>query len=137
MRQEFLKLFKCFILCVCLCLIIAIVVATLLRTPLLTEGNVYLYRLLVLTGTCCIVLVVICFFAYRKKMSLFNVSFSISILCIGLSTLFMMLFFVLGPMTIERSYTIYSLVDMADHSGQVYSADEIKDQFIEGYIGGQ
>lgn len=37
-------------------------------------------------------------------------------------------------MTIERSYTVYSLADMTDHPDTVYSAEDIKAQFIEGYI---
>lgn len=55
-------------------------------------------------------------------------------LYIGLSTVFMCLFFTLDPMVIERSYTVYSLADTTDHSDTVYSAKDIKTQFIEGYI---
>ena len=56
------------------------------------------------------------------------------VMCVGLSTLAMALFLALGPMPIERSYTIYSLAEMADSEKDVYSAGEIKTQFIEGFI---
>ena len=52
-------------------------------------------------------------------------------MCNSLTTLFMALFLSLGPMTIERSYTIYSLADLTDNASKVYSAEEIKQQFIE------
>lgn len=83
---------------------------------------------------CCVVFLLISVFIFRKKGSVWGISFSSSVLCIGLSTVFMCLFFSLGPMTIERSYTVYSLADMTDHPDTVYSAEDIKAQFIEGYI---
>lgn len=58
------------------------------------------------------------------------------VLCIGLATLLMALFLSLGPMTIERSYTIYSLAEMRDSSQEVYSAQEMKGRFIDGFIEG-
>lgn len=48
----------------------------------------------------------------------------------------MALFLSLGPMTIERSYTIYSLAEMRDSSQEVYSAQEMKGRFIDGFIEG-
>ncbi|WP_195282974.1 hypothetical protein [Harryflintia acetispora] len=135
MKQEFMKLLRALVLCTCLCLVIAATEAVLLRTPFLAGQKAFLYRLLAITALCSIALLLVSGFIFRKKYKFFQMTFSESVLCIGMASVFMALFFTLGPMTIERSYTIYSLADMADHGGQIYSADEIKNRFIEGYIG--
>ena len=47
----------------------------------------------------------------------------------------MCLFFTLGPMVIERSYSIYSLAYMTDYD-EICGYEEIRDQFITGYVDG-
>lgn len=134
MRNELCKFLKAIALCISLCTFIAIWVALLLRTSLFIGQKAYLYRLILLTAVCFIVLLVLSAAVFWKRAQVFGISFSTSILCTALSTVFMCLFFSLGPMVIERSYTVYSLADMSDHEDTVYSAEDIKTQFIEGYI---
>jgi len=116
--------------------LIAIVVALLLRTSFLAEQKAFLYRLLMMTALCCAILLIFTIIYFLKKETLWGLSFSVNVLCIGLSTLAMALFFSLGPMTIERSYTIYMLADMADQGVSVCSAEQIRDRFVNGYIDG-
>lgn len=123
-------------MCIVFCGFIAAVVAILLRTPFLAGQKAFLYRLLALTVLCCMFLLIAAIIFFIKRETFWGLSFSTNVLCIGLSTLIMALFFSLGPMTIERSYTIYSLAYMADHAEEIYTAEEIKTQFIEGYIEG-
>ena len=136
LRSESIKLCKAVIVCVCGCVFIAAVVALLLRTPLLAGQKAFLYRLLMLDAIACVVLLAVLAPAAVRRGELFGLSMSSVVMCVGLSTLLMALFLSLGPMTIERSYTIYSLADMTDHADKVYSYEDIKDQFIEGYIEG-
>ena len=134
MKKEVAKILKAATVCIAMCLLIAAGVALLLRTPLLAGQKAYLYRLLILDAICCAVLIVAVLIVWGKKNDLFGLELSSAIMCVGLSTLFMALFFSLGPMTIERSYTIYSLAEMRDSSEEVYSAEGIKDQFINGFV---
>lgn len=136
--KEIQKLLKAVVVCAILCILIAAGVAGLLRTPFLADYQVYLYRLLIYEMLICIVMLIIAAIVGVKLKggTIWGITFSAQVMCIGLSTLFMALFFSLGPMTIERSYTIYSLADMADHSDVTYTAEDIKTQFIEGYIEG-
>lgn len=136
MKKELSVLLKCAAVCIAGAAVISAAVALLLRTPFLASQKAFLYRLLMITALCCAVLLIVIFIYFRGKEMLWGLSFSTCVLCIGLSSLFMALFFSLGPMTIERSYTIYSLADMTDHAERVYSAEDIKIQFIEGYIEG-
>lgn len=136
MRQEIVRLVKSAVICIVCCIFIAAIVALLLRTPFLAEQKAFLYRLLVMTALSCALLLVASILLYIRRETFWGLSFSASVLCIGLSTLVMAVFFSLGPMTIERSYTIYSLAYMADHTDETYTAEEIKTQFIEGYIEG-
>lgn len=133
-KQELIKLFKAAIFCICLCVIIALGEAVLLRTPLLAGMKAFLYRLLVLDALCCVALLAAAAVICARKKTLFGLELSAVIMCIGLSTLFMALFLSLGPMPIERSYTIYSLANMADSAEPVYSFEDIKTQFIDGFI---
>lgn len=136
MKSEIIHLLKSAMLCTLFCVCIAVGVAIMLRTPLLSEQKAFLFRLLFMVAICCLVLLVISVFLFLKKKMIWGLSFSTCVLSIGLSTVVMALFFSLGPMTIERSYTIYSLADMADHAETIYTAEGIKTQFIEGYIEG-
>ncbi len=135
-KKEMITLLKAVGLCVALCVLIAAGVALLLRTPLFAGLRAYLYRLLILDAICCVILLVVVVAAWAKKNDLFGLNLSSAVMCVGLSTLLMALFLSLGPMTIERSYTIYSLADMTDHADTVYSYEDIKNQFIDGYIEG-
>ncbi len=136
MKAEIKKLFKAVGICICMCFFIAVGVALLLRTPLLAGQKAFLYRLLMLDAISSVLILVIIIPFIVKRGKLFGQGLSEGIMCVGLSALFMAIFFSLGPMTIERSYTIYSLADMADHADIVYSSDDIKSQFIDGYIEG-
>lgn len=134
MKFEIINLIKSAISCVLFCAFIIVVVSLLLRSPFLGRQKAFLFRLLLITAICCVILLLISIVIFLKKPIVCGLSFSTCVLCIGISTLVMALFFSLGPMPIERSYTIYSLADMADHSNTIYSAEDIKTQFIEGYI---
>lgn len=134
LKNEPLVLLKSVGLCGVFCIIIAAVVAVLLRTPLLAGQKAYLYRLLAYDAIACVVLLAVLVPVTIKRGELFGLSMSSVVMCVGLSTLAMALFLALGPMPIERSYTIYSLAEMADSEKDVYSAGEIKTQFIEGFI---
>lgn len=137
MKECLIKLLQYALICALLCVFIAVGVAIILRTTLLANQTVYLYRLLGITAICFIILVavsiIVCVKA--KKVPL-GMTLPETLLCIAASTLLMTLFFTLAPMTIERSYTIYSLADMTDNADVVYTAEDIKTQFIEGYIEG-
>lgn len=134
MKTEIIRLLKSAVLCIVFCVFTASVVAILLRTPFLSEQKAFLFRLLLMTAVSCVVLLLAGVALFLKKEDRWGTTFSTWVLCVGLSTMVMALFFSLGPMTIERSYTIYSLADMTDHAGRVYTAEDIKTQFIEGYI---
>lgn len=136
MKSEFICLLKSGGLCVIFCTFILVGVAILLRTPFLSGWKAYLYRLLVLDIICCLILLVVSFFVCLKRESFLGFRFSSHVLCIGLATLFMALFFSLGPMVIERSYTVFSLAYMSDHAETVYTAEDIEIQFIDGYVEG-
>lgn len=136
MKDQLVKLLKAFLVCGAMCILIAAIVAFLLRTPLLAEQKAFLYRLLAFDAIACFILLVIVVSFIVKRGVLFGLELSAIVMCVGLSTLFMALFLSLGPMPIERSYTIYSLADMADHADTVYSYEDIKRQFIEGYVEG-
>lgn len=136
MKKELRKLLQAFGLCATFCLFIAVVVALLLRTPFLADQKAFLFRLLTFDAAACVILVAIVLAVTARRDVLFGQSMSAAVMCVGLSTLLMALFFSLGPMTIERSYSIYSLADMTDHADVVYSAEDIKHQFIDGYIEG-
>ena len=133
-KKEMITLLKAVGLCVALCVLIAAGVALLLRTPLFAGLMAYLYRLLILDAICCVILLVVVVAVWAKKNDLFGLKMSSAVMCVGLSTLLMALFLSLGPMTIERSYTIYSLAEMKDSTTEVYSAEEIKVQFINGFV---
>ncbi len=104
-----------------------------MRTPLWASQKVFLYRLLTLgcLGVFCCVLMVAAF--PRRRVSGCFTPLE-RLLLLGLSALSVALFLSLGLMPMERSYTIYSLADMADHPERVYSAADVKEQFISGYI---
>lgn len=133
-KQELITSLKAVCLCTVLCLLIAASVALRLRTPLLAGQKAYLYCLLMLDAIACVVLLAIAVPVTVKRGNLFGLELHSVVMCVGLSTLLMALFLSLGPMTIERSYTIYSLAEMKDSSKEVYSAEEIKDQFINGFV---
>ena len=134
MKTEIVRLLKSAALCVLFCACTAAGVAIMLRTPLLSGQRAFLFRLLFMSAICCLAFLVIGVILFLKKEAIWGLSFSTFVLSVGLSTVVMALFFSLGPMTIERPYTIYSLADMTDHAEAVYTAEDIKTQFIEGYI---
>lgn len=134
MKGQIIKLFRATILCSCLCVLIALGVALLLRTPVFSGMRAYLYRLIILEAICCILLLTAGIALCLKRKELFGLELSSIVLCIGISALFMALFFSMGPTTIDRSYTVFMLSDMTDHADIVYTAEEIKDGFVDNYI---
>lgn len=136
MTYDLKRVAKYVLFCIFQCVAVAILMILLIRTPFFATQRIYLYRLLQLLAICFIVLLAACIGVFAKRNTIFGISFSETLLCLVASMLFMTLFFSLGPMTIERSYTIYSLADMSDHSNKIYTAEDIKTQFIEGYIEG-
>lgn len=136
MKKELLKLLRAAALCALICLIISAGVALLLRTQLFADMRVFLFRLIRLEALCCVVLLAAVYLLVRAKGSALGLEFSSAVLCLGLSAAVMALFFALGPTSIERSYTVYSLADMAEHAKTVYSSEDIKTRFIDGYVEG-
>lgn len=134
MKTEIIRLLKSAAICILVCVFIAVAVAILLRMSFLDGQKAFLFRLLLMTAICCVALLIVSVILFLKKEAIWGLSFSTCVLCIGLSTVVMALFFTLGPMTIERSYTIYTLADMADHAETVYTAEEIKEKFVSGYL---
>lgn len=134
MRSEIIRLLKSAILCILFCIFTVVVVAILLRTRFLSGQKAFLFRLLLMTAVACAALLLTGVALFLKTEERGGITFSTWVLCVGISTLAMALFFSLGPMTIERSYTIYSLAYMTDHADESYTSEEIKTQFIEGYI---
>lgn len=94
----------------------------LLRMSLFKDITIYYYRILYLVMVITVISLAL-FIFHQCAMYYYRDSF-------------MCLFFSIDPMVIERSYTIFSLADMTDHADTVYSAEDIKTQFIEGYIEG-
>ena len=133
-KMEWIKLLKAALLCVVLCVLIAVAVAFLLRTSLLAGQKAFLYRLLMLDAIACVVLLAITVPVVVKRGNLFGLELSSVVMCVGLSTLLMAVFLSLGPMPIERSYTIFSLADMAEKPETALTTEEMKEQFINGFI---
>lgn len=133
-KREVKFLLRAVGLCAAACVVIAAVVAVLLRTPLLAGQKAYLYRLLVLDVIACVVLLAVLVPVVVKRGELFGLGLSSVVMCVGLSTLLMALFLALGPMPIERSYTIFSLADMAEEPETVLTTEEMKAQFVNGFI---
>ncbi len=134
MNEEIIKLIKLAVLCIVLCVVIAVVVALLLRTPFLAGQKAYLYRLLAFDAIACVVLLAVLVPVVVKRGSVFGLELSSVVMCVGLSTLAMAVFLSLGPMPIERSYTIFSLADMAEEPETVLTTEEMKAQFINGFV---
>lgn len=134
MNEEIIKLIKLAVLCIVLCVAIAAVVALLLRTPFLAGQKAYLYRLLAYDAIACVVLLAVLVPVVVKRGSVFGLELSSVVMCVGLSTLAMAVFLALGPMPIERSYTIFSLADMAEEPETVLTTEEMKAQFINGFV---
>lgn len=134
MKMEAVKILIAATVCIVMCLLIGAGVALLLRTPLLAGQKAYLYRLLAFDVIACVMLLAIVVPVVVKRGELFGLELSSVVLCVGLSTLFMALFLALGPMPIERSYTIFSLADMAEEPDTMLTTEEMKAQFINGFI---
>ncbi|MEG0834343.1 MAG: hypothetical protein RR413_02755 [Christensenellaceae bacterium] len=107
--------------------------AVMLRTPLFNDTVIYYYRVLyiVLLGAIVSLIVLILF---GKKIPFVSINPSLIFSTIFITTSVMVIFATLGSMAMDRSYTIFSIVDMAEKSGQLYTAEEVEDRFIEVYI---
>lgn len=135
MKKEFITLLKAVGITAIFCVLIAVSVAVMLRLGVWASQKAYIYRLVAMTIGSCIVLSIIVAVICMKCEAILAVGFATHIMCIGLAGLFMCFFFTLGPMVIERSYTVYSLAYMADYD-EICSYEEIRDQFITGYVDG-
>ena len=136
MKVELKKMMWAVLLCICFCLVTGAGVALLLRTPLLAGMRAYLFRLLILEGICCVLLLAAAVMLGVKGKTMFGQGFSSLVICICFSAAFVAFFFSLGPLTAERSYTIYTLADLTDHADKTYTSEEIENNFIEGFIKG-
>lgn len=136
MRVEFRKILSCINACIFYSVMILVSVSLLLRTSFMENQKAFLYRLLIMDMICFSFLLCGTFLLCLKRKTILKLSFSSNVLCVGMSALLIALFLSLGPMTIERSYTIYFLADMTDHAETIYTTDDIKTRFIEGYIEG-
>ena len=132
--RESIKLLRALTLCILMCVFVALIVALLLRTPLLVGQKAYLYRLLAYDAIACVVLLAVLVPVVVKRGSVFGLELSSVVMCVGLSTLAMAVFLSLGPMPIERSYTIFSLADMAEEPETELTTEEMKAQFINGFV---
>ena len=133
MKNELKKICMQILLCIFMCIIISISVSIMLHLNMFISVSTYIYRLYIMLFLTMVILIIVAFIICIKTNKIFNFTFSTSVLCIGISSLFMALFFSLGPMVIERSYTVYSLAYLTDYNN-VYSYDEIRDQFVIGYV---
>lgn len=133
MKDQVIGLIKCFLLVIAECLIIAVVTAILLRIDFWEEQQAYLYRLLFIALLCCVALFIIFFILSAKRKLVWGLSFTNTSMTVIIAGLFMALFFSLGPMVIERSYTVYSLAYLTDYD-KLYTYEEIRDQFVVGYV---
>lgn len=135
MKKEFITLLKSVGITAIFCVLIAVSVAIMLRLDVWASQKAYIYRLIAMTIGSCALFFLIVVMIYIKREQIWGVGFATQVMCIALAGLFMCIFFALGPMTIERSYTVYSLAYMADYD-EVCSYEEIRDQFITGYVDG-
>ncbi|MBQ7578652.1 MAG: hypothetical protein IJT21_10355 [Synergistaceae bacterium] len=134
--KDVYKLLKSFILFCVFSIIIAGGVALLMRTSLFEWQKIFLYRLMYLEAVCCVVL--LCLMIVRKitKGGGGTSGFDLhsSVMTLAISALFTALFFSVGIVSIDRSYTIYYLSYMNDNSEKLYSTQELQQQFIDGYL---
>lgn len=134
MKEQWIKIAKAVGICVVICLVIATFVALLMRTKLLKDMTAYMYRLLALEVICVVILLIIGIAVVYKRKHIFGMDLFSTVMCVGISALFMAFFFCMVPTTIDRAYSVYILSDMTDNEDNVYSAQDIKERFIEGFI---
>lgn len=135
MKDEIKKLGKIILLCILICIFDSIVMAVLLRLSFWTTQKAFIARLNVMLLIASIILFVIGLEVFLKKKNVFGLNFCEMTLVIVASFCFMSVFATLGPMVIERSYTVYSLAYMTDHD-EWYTYEDIRDQFVTGYVDG-
>lgn len=135
MKKELITLLKAVGITAIFCILIAVSVAVMLRLGVWASQRAYIYRLIAMTIGICLLLCIVFAGIGTRRESIFGVGYATNVMCVGLAGLFMCLFFTLGPMTIERSYSIYSLAYMTDYD-EICGYEEIRDQFITGYVDG-
>lgn len=102
--------------------------------PLESFCDIYLYKCFFYAGITVIFLVLVLLLLWKKPLLFLDIKLE-EILSTALICLLALGFFastVIMPM--DRSYTIYSLADMADNSDRIYSLEEIENDFINVYI---
>lgn len=112
-----------------------VLLALLARMDIFKNVEIYYYKMI---GNAIIsVAIIMMLLLISRKIS------SIHFLRLDLSTIFstcalvgmaMLLFISIGPLTIDRSYTIFSLADMAENENRVFTEREIEDRFSSIYI---
>ena len=113
-----------------------ILFSVLLHIDIWGTCEIYLYKCFMYAGIVSVILLVLLLLAkkWEEKLKCFDFSYA----CILSSVIICLLgqgFFastVIMPM--DRSYTIFTLADMADNSDRVYSLEEIENGFINVYI---
>jgi hypothetical protein len=130
---------------VLLCFYMGLAVLEMLTLSLFAHINflkemvyIYYYRMLCYIGTASGLLLLI-LFVLRFKLAGIGRCFHVlrlnSIIAASLISTFFSAFFVtMGPMPIDRSYTIFSIAAMYEEPDKVYTAEDIEQAFIERYI---
>jgi hypothetical protein len=112
--------------------------AVFMRLPLFENVFVFYYRTLYKTALVLVVLLTV-LIAVRhigKHLKVKSLQFTMnlilsSVLLVGMA---MCTFVTLAPLTIDRSYTIFSLADMLENEHTPFTAQEIEERFSEIYI---
>lgn len=133
MKREFKSILSQIVLCMIICIMMLAFVSISLHLNIFASVSAYIYRLYILLFVFALILFIFSFIIYIKNKRIFNFDFSDITTCIVMSALFVALFFSLGPMVVERSYTVYSLAYMTDNDG-LYSYEDVRNQFVTGYV---
>lgn len=110
--------------------------SVLLHIDVLGDDNIYLYKCFIYAGITAAILLVVLLLAkkWEGKLLCFDFSpaciFSAAVICLLALGFFSST--VIMPM--DRSYTIFTLADMADNDGEVYSMEKVENEFIGVYI---
>lgn len=70
----------------------------------------------------------------KKQVKFIELSPQLIVSSVAVTGLVLALFITIAPMTIDRSYTIFSLSDMSENDEMVFTAEEIENRFSQIYI---
>lgn len=109
-----------------------VLLALLSRVDIFRALEIYYYKMIA-NSILTIIILGIGLFVIKKiwndKIKL-NTIFS----CVLLVGMALVLFITIGPLVIDRSYTIFSLADMAENQDTIFTKEEIEDRFSDIYI---